>query len=341
MYECTNVDARPRWRAPRDEFPRYVRSLSFSGKTAEFDTGSIGGWIMSAGNLAAPGIILDSNNDRILVGSATGPMTGVGGFWGDDGAGGYDFRVGDPAGDYMHFDASLGTLEIAGLITADAIVAADTFTADAIDIVDPDDAYPRSEVRVATGSSNFALLRMRYMTSSVVAASQYRVEVDDVGTMIEIDGAAAGPLHASSSDRATVGTGEDTLETITIPAAAMADESGLRITAGFRVTGTNSTKTIRVRLDGTVLLQFGPLGSSEEGVYLLDALIMNNGSTTSQRSHGTLQRNLMVPFVDSRTSSVDTFTGDVDLTITGSCLNAGDEVQLESVAAHFVAGMFR
>lgn len=90
------------------------RFLSFSGKTAEFDTGSIGGWLMSAGNLAAPGIILDSANDRILIGDASAPMVGVGGYWGHDGGAGenYDFRVGDPNGEYIHFDASLGLFDV-------------------------------------------------------------------------------------------------------------------------------------------------------------------------------------------------------------------------------------
>lgn len=106
-----------------------VSAMDLTGKTLVGDTGSIGGWVLSAGTLSSGDVTIDAANERITMGAASAPMTGVGIFIGEDGAGGYDLRAGDPSGDYLHWDASAGTLEIAGLITADAVVAAGTFTA--------------------------------------------------------------------------------------------------------------------------------------------------------------------------------------------------------------------
>lgn len=95
----------------------HLSALSFSGKTAVFDTGSIGGWLMSASTLhSAPSgnrITIDAANETITIGAASAPLTGAGVFMGSDGASGYDFRAGDPAGEYIHFDASAGTFTIA------------------------------------------------------------------------------------------------------------------------------------------------------------------------------------------------------------------------------------
>lgn len=107
----------------------HIASLSFSGKSAVFDTGSVGGWLLSATTLTSGNVTIDASAERILMGSATAPMTGIGVFIGEDGAGGYDLRAGDPAGDYLWWDASSGTLTVSGTIDVDAIVAAESFTA--------------------------------------------------------------------------------------------------------------------------------------------------------------------------------------------------------------------
>jgi hypothetical protein len=87
----------------------HIESLSFSGKTATFDTGSIGGWLMSASTLhSAPSgnrITIDAANEAITIGAASAPLTGVGIFLGKDGSD-YEFRVGNPAGEYIHWDGT-------------------------------------------------------------------------------------------------------------------------------------------------------------------------------------------------------------------------------------------
>ncbi|KKM84147.1 hypothetical protein LCGC14_1302080, partial [marine sediment metagenome] len=94
-------------RAPRLT-PRRVQAAQERTQTV----GLLGGWTASLGKLTAGNMILDSVAERILIGAATAPLTGVGIFLGKDGSD-YEFRAGDPAGAYIHWDAS--TLTIAGV----------------------------------------------------------------------------------------------------------------------------------------------------------------------------------------------------------------------------------
>lgn len=82
-----------------------VASLSFSGKTAVFDTGSVGGWTMASGRLSSGGVEIRATEEQMRFGSATAPLAGNGIFIGKDGSD-YEFRVGDPAGEYIHWDGS-------------------------------------------------------------------------------------------------------------------------------------------------------------------------------------------------------------------------------------------
>lgn len=88
----------------------HISSLSFSGKTATFDTGSIGGWTLAAGELSSGSVKIQSSAERILMGSATAPLTGTGVFIGKDGTD-YEFRAGNPSGDYIHFDGTTFTIK--------------------------------------------------------------------------------------------------------------------------------------------------------------------------------------------------------------------------------------
>lgn len=91
-----------------------IASMSISGKTLTADTGTVGGWTMASGSLSSGSITIHSGDEEILIGSATAPLTGTGIFIGSDAASSYDFRAGDPAGQYIHWDGSAGTLTIDG-----------------------------------------------------------------------------------------------------------------------------------------------------------------------------------------------------------------------------------
>lgn len=99
----------------------HIQTMNISGKTATFDTGTIAGWLMSAGTLTSGNITISSSSEQVLMGAATAPLTGVGIFLGLDN-GLYEFRAGDPAGDYIHWNGSSLTIE-AALVTIDSILS--------------------------------------------------------------------------------------------------------------------------------------------------------------------------------------------------------------------------
>lgn len=72
-------------------------------------SGTIGGWTISSSELSSGNVKLQSTAERILLGSATAPLTGTGIFIGKDGSD-YELRAGNPAGDYIHFDGTTFTI---------------------------------------------------------------------------------------------------------------------------------------------------------------------------------------------------------------------------------------
>jgi hypothetical protein len=94
----------------------FVFPQSFQDQMAQ----TVGGMQAGSQSLDYGGVHVQGTSQRILMGSATDPTTGTGIFMGSDGAAtiGYDFRVGDPAGNYIFWDASAGTLTISGSFSA-------------------------------------------------------------------------------------------------------------------------------------------------------------------------------------------------------------------------------
>lgn len=84
-------------------------------------SGTIGGWTISSSELSNGNFKLQSTAERILVGSATAPLTGTGVFIGKDGTD-YEFRVGNPAGKYIHFDGTTG-FTMNGMYISQAVLA--------------------------------------------------------------------------------------------------------------------------------------------------------------------------------------------------------------------------
>lgn len=80
----------------------------------------VGGFQAAPGELRQGKVAIQGLQERILIGDATAPLTGIGIYIGNDGATstGYDFRAGNPSGNYIHWDASAATLTISGSITA-------------------------------------------------------------------------------------------------------------------------------------------------------------------------------------------------------------------------------
>ena len=72
-------------------------------------TGQIGGWTIAAAEISSGNVKIQSTAERILLGSATEPLTGVGIFIGKDSSD-YELRLGDPDNAYFHYDGTNITL---------------------------------------------------------------------------------------------------------------------------------------------------------------------------------------------------------------------------------------
>jgi hypothetical protein len=94
--------------------------VSVPAPVSDGGTQPIGGFMASPQALTNGNISLNGANEQILVGQATAPLAGAGIFIGRDTEGTYDFRAGDPAGNYIHWDASTATLTVVGSFTVTA-----------------------------------------------------------------------------------------------------------------------------------------------------------------------------------------------------------------------------
>lgn len=88
------------------------------------------------------------------------------------------------------------------------------------------------------------------------------------------------PLGKSGVAASVTGTtSETTLATINVPAGAMGPNGQLRITMLWNYTNSANTKTLRIRLGGTVLITAAP--TTTAGLYT-QTLIANRNSASSQ-----------------------------------------------------------
>ncbi len=113
----------------------------------------VGGFMAAPGELRQGNIAIQGLQERILIGAATAPTTGTGVFIGNDGGTDYDFRAGNPSGNYIHWDGSAATLTIVGSITASAGTIGG-FTIGATTITATNLTLDSSGQRISLGSSN-------------------------------------------------------------------------------------------------------------------------------------------------------------------------------------------
>jgi len=123
-------------------------------------SGTIGGWTLAATELSSGKVKLQSTAERILIGDASAPLTGAGIFIGKDGTD-YEFRIGDPATKYLHYDGSTG-FTLNGAYISQAVLAS-----------------------IASGS---ALEIQSWQFTGVFSATDYQVVAWTAGTLTLADG---------------------------------------------------------------------------------------------------------------------------------------------------------
>ena len=85
------------WIKSRNYSPK-VQGVLLDGRTGylEAQTGNIANWDFTREQFSSGNVKIQSTAERILMGAATAPLTGIGIFLGKDGAD-YEFRAGNPS----------------------------------------------------------------------------------------------------------------------------------------------------------------------------------------------------------------------------------------------------
>lgn len=187
-----------------------ISSLNITSKTITADTGTIGGWTLSGNDLSSGSVKISATNEQMLFGSATAPLTGVGVFLGKDGTD-YEFRAGDPSGDYMHWDGS--TLTINGYVAE----TEGTFGGDGSD----------GALSVSSGTTQIDL-----GNAKTVVKNYSSISITGTGNIEFINPHSSGTIIYLKSNGDV---------TITSSASVALDASGMGAAAG--VGGTSSSQT--------------------------------------------------------------------------------------------------
>ena len=213
---------------------------------------------------AAGTFSIDAPNELMLVGAATAPLTGVGIFLGVDGAD-YEFRAGDPAGNYLHWNGS--TLTIVGSITATSgtiggwTIGATTLTS----------GSGATSVGLDSGGTNPAF----YAGSATPGSAPFRVT--QAGALVAASATITGTITASSVVAATsftaavpVFTGQVTIQG---GGSLIIDQSvDITATLSFRSPDTINTGLTTAPLYYDVLVSdffvLGKAGSGSGGVMM-------------------------------------------------------------------------
>lgn len=145
------------------------------------------------------------------------------------------------------------------------------------------------------------------------------------------NGRRIGPFSKDTSTRSHTGdTSETTLDTITISAGALGSNGSADLEVWGTLSGTNGTKTLRLRLDGTAISGFF-FGSSVQGDFWMRASIFNDGATNAQVVAVVAivsQTGGPAVFIDNQTSAAVDSTADMDLTINAQLGNSADTMSL-------------
>ena len=126
----------------------------------------------------------------------------------------------------------------------------------------------------------------------------------------------------SSASITTVGTGEDVLRTITIPAGMMESISGFKVFAAGTKTGAGGNKTLKFHFGATAVTFH--VAANNTNAWRFEAFVYNTGATNTQGiSWVGWDGATMLQGYD--TAAIDT-TAAVIMKITGECANAGDAI---------------
>lgn len=140
----------------------------------------------------------------------------------------------------------------------------------------------------------------------------------------DYDAGLAIVARVSSQTSHTGDTNETTLKTFTVPANTIGINGHLRITILVGGSGTNDTKTIRMKFGGTTFMTAVSVSANISGRFVID--IYNRGAANSQVgavvSNGFSSTAIVTAAIDTTLAK--------DIVITGQLANGSDAVSVEA-----------
>lgn len=148
-------------------------------------------------------------------------------------------------------------------------------------------------------------------------------------TKLSISAVTSYVLAKDHTDHSTVGTGEETLATVTIPGGTMGPNGALRITTLWAVTGgTVGTRTARIKFGGT---NYASVNIVTTSITFNNVTPIRNRNSESSQIGGPAATGSVVGLASQAvvTSTVDTSV-DVSLVFTGASPTSGETLILKS-----------
>jgi hypothetical protein len=228
-----------------------ISSLNISTKTITADTGTIGGWTLSASSLSSGSVSFDATTERLLMGAASAPLTGAGVFLGKDSAD-YEFRCGDPAGSYLHWDGTSLTLK-SPVVNSPAAGSSPSILGWAHDVAfsatDNDTvAWGTGTISLADGATTYSIVAGN--TGNMTASTTYYVYLDtDTSTTV---------LQSTTTASSAVGANK-ILVAVCRPATAGTDATFM-VYGGSGDVGISQTVNLGSQVSGTLTSAFADAG---------------------------------------------------------------------------------
>lgn len=182
----------------------------------------------TAGNLSLVGDLSMGTAGVFRTGGATGFMTGTG-FWLDYNAGQPRLRIGNPAGEYMSYDTSTGTLTIASSSTGIPIGGAANDVNTHVTTI--------SGGKITTGSITAAQVATDTLTANEIAANAITASEINAGAVTAAK-ISVTTLSAITANMGTITAGHINGATAEFGGIVDLNSSGIRISGG--APGTNA-----------------------------------------------------------------------------------------------------
>ena len=303
---------------------------------------------VTAGKIDVGSIEINAGTERILFGAATAPTSGVGIFMGKDGSD-YEFRAGNPSGDFIHWDGS--TLTVNGTVAGTAFTGA-ALVFDGTGEFKAGDGKTRVKINADSTGGRVQLYygSTPSLVSDIYAAANNFLYIDSEGPInfsgpstashakpdMRWDGNQWGPRARDSDTESTNSTSWTSLHSVGW-AGDSSFETGWVEFMG-KANGTNNTKAIRITVNGTQVWTRS-IGASNNGEFWVKMMIANNeGSTTAQRGYvvSDLPETIRTD-TTYFTSSVNTGTTALTIALDAQVSNTSDSVDCDFAYAYGLA----